>query len=56
VDVRVGVTIFDSFRDIRAQTYDLYKFVGVKVTVVNFFLDLSIGFHENNTFQLKFLF
>jgi len=30
--------------------------VGVKVGVANFFLDKSIGFDKNNTFQLKFLF
>jgi len=32
------------------------RFVGVKVGVGNFFVGLSIGIDEDNTFQLKFVF
>jgi len=47
---------FDSFRVISVQIYDFFKFVGVKVSVSNFFLGQSLGIDENITSQLKFLF
>jgi len=46
---------WQSFRDIRNHTYDflsyVWRFVGVKVGVANFFSGQSIGIDENNTFQ-----
>jgi len=56
LNLRSQFSIFDSFRDIHAHTYDFLKFVGVKVGVANFFLGQSIGIDKNNTSHLKFLF
>jgi len=33
--------------------YDFFWFVGIRVGAANFFLGLSIGIDENNTFQLR---
>jgi len=38
LNLKSEFSIFDSFRDIRVHTYDILKFVGVKVGVINFFL------------------
>jgi len=46
--------IFDSIGGNSVYTYDFLKFVGVKASVSNIFLDQSID--KNNTFQFKFLF
>jgi len=46
LNLRSHFSMFDSFRDIRVQIYDFFKFG----------IDISIGIDKNNTFQLKFVF
>jgi len=46
LNLRYQFSIFDSFRDVHVHIYDFLVcewFVGVKVSVPNFFLDQSIG-------------
>jgi len=56
LNLKSQLSIFDSFRDVRVQTYDYLKFLGAKVGVPNFLLGQSIGIDDNNTFRLKFVF